>query len=140
MKFNNAVNFKALATAACCLLLLSACATEAITERDIETRAMDRWNTLLSGDLAGAYEFLSPGYRSSVSSMQYQRSLLAMKVKWNKAEFIESNCEEVTCNVKILLHFVIYGALPGVRSFEESQFITESWVKVDGNWYFVPPK
>jgi len=54
----------------CSLLLLSACATTEITESTLEARATERWDTLLGGDLAGAYEYLSPGYRSSVSSLQ----------------------------------------------------------------------
>ena len=57
---------------ACCLLLLQACATTQTTESLIEARAMGRWDALLSDDLAGAYEYLSPGFRSSVSSLQYQ--------------------------------------------------------------------
>ena len=44
----------------CSLLLLSACASTIRTEDTIESRATARWDTLLSDDLAGAYEFLSP--------------------------------------------------------------------------------
>jgi len=44
----------------CILLLLSACATTAQTGDTIEKRATARWDVLLSGDLAGAYEFRNP--------------------------------------------------------------------------------
>ena len=88
--------------------------------------------------MAGAYEYLSPGYRSSVSSLQYQRSLLLKRVKWTKANFIESECEEITCNVKFSLEFTVYGALPGVKAFNGTQDIEESWVLIDDVWYFVP--
>jgi len=124
----------------CSLLLLSACATTARTENVIEKRATARWDTLLSGDLAGAYEFLSPGFRSSVPSLQYQRQLLLNKVKWTGAQYIESDCTETTCKVKISLDYTVYGALPGVKSFDGTQEIEESWVKVNGKWYFVPNK
>ena len=124
----------------CSLLLLSACATTTRTENTIEKRATARWDTLFSGDLAGAYEFLSPGYRSSVPSLQYQRSLLVMKVKWTDARYIESDCTETTCKVKISLDYTVYGAIPGVKSFDGTQEIEESWVKVNGTWYFVPDK
>lgn len=124
----------------CGLLLLSACATSVSTENQIEQRVTARWETLLSGDLAGAYEFLSPGYRSSVSLMQYQRSVLLQQVKWTSAKYVESTCEETTCSVKVLVGFTVYGALPGVKSFNGTKDIEESWVLISGNWYLVPPQ
>lgn len=127
-------------TGLCCGLLLSACATTSQTGAIIEKRATARWNALLSDDLAGAYEFLSPGFRSSVSSTQYQRSILVQRVKWTGARYVESDCTETTCKVKISLGYTVYGALPGVKSFDGTQIINESWVLSDGNWYLVPDK
>ena len=124
----------------CSLLLLSACATTMKAESGVEERAKQRWELLLSGDLDGAYEYLSPGYRSSVSSLQYQRSLLLMRISWTGAEYIESECEEITCKVKISLGYALHGALPGVKKFEGKQTVEESWLLVDGDWYYVPQK
>lgn len=129
-----------LAGMCCALLLLSACAGMAKTENTIEKRATARWDSLFEEDLAGAYEYLSPGYRSSVSSIQYQRSLLLQKVKWTGARYIESDCIETTCKVKISLDYTVYGAIPGVKSFDGTQVIEESWVRTKGNWYYVPKK
>ena len=127
-----------LAALCCSLLLLSACANTMKSGGDIEKRAMGRWDALLSEDVEAAYEYLSPGYRSSVSLTQYHRSLLLSKVKWTGAKYIESDCEETVCNVKILLDFTVYGALPGVKSLESKQTIEESWVLVNSSWYLVP--
>ena len=121
-----------------CALLLSACATPVSKEIQVEQRATARWETLLSGDLAGAYEYLSPGYRSSVTSIQYQQSIVRQQVQWTSAKYLESTCEETTCNVNILLGFTVYGALPGVKSFDGTKDIEESWVLISGNWYLVP--
>ena len=120
------------------LLMLSACATTARTEKSIENRVAARWNAVLSGDLAGAYEFISPGYRSSVSLSQYQRQILLMRVKWRGARYMDSECTSNTCKVRISLDYTLYGAVPGVKSFEGTQTIDESWVQIDGIWYFVP--
>ena len=125
----------------CCgLLCLSACATTSKNENSIEVRAMERWDALLSGNLDSAYQYLSPGYRSSVSSMQYQRSVLLNRVKWTRANYIESDCAETTCNIKISIEYALYGALPGVKSFEGNQTVDESWILTKGKWYFVPNK
>jgi hypothetical protein len=121
-------------------LLLSACATTMPPEEIVEERAMARWEALLSDDMAGAYEYLSPGYRSSVSLMAYQRYLLLKKVTWNEAQYIESDCIETTCKVKISIKYTIFGAVPGLKSFDSTQTIDESWVLADGNWYLVPKK
>ena len=135
------INFAVLV---CSVLLLSGCATNAVdakkagAESAVQARAMARWSALLDGDLQAAYEFLSPALRSSVSSLQYQRSVLLQKVQWTGAKFIEAVCEETVCNVKISLDFAIRGALPGVRAFEETDVIAESWVLVDDVWYYVP--
>jgi hypothetical protein len=122
----------------CSLVLLSACATPLSKEKQIEKRVTDRWDTIFSGDLAGAYEFLSPGYRSSVSSSQYQRTLLMQNVKWTSAEYMQSECEESTCVVRVTIGYTIYGALRGVKSFDGTQILEESWVLAGGQWYFVP--
>lgn len=130
------------------LLLLTACATSTVDSgapgsdpsNSVEARAMARWDALLGGDLQAAYGYLTPGYRSSVDSLSYQRSILLKKVRWTGAEFVEAVCEEATCNVRISLDFTVSGAVPGVKSFEDSQVVDESWLLVDGTWYFVPVK
>lgn len=122
------------------LLMLSACATAPATSRTtaIEQRATERWEKLLSGDVAGAYEYLSPGFRSSVSSAQYQRAVLLHRVQWTGAKYKSSECNENTCDVKILLSFKIVGGLPGVKSYEGEKDIIESWILSDETWYLVP--
>jgi hypothetical protein len=129
-----------IALVVCVLLLLSACAAPENKQSPIEERVTARWDALLAGDLAGAYEYLSPGYRSSVSSLQYQRTVLLQQIKYTSAKYLSSECEESTCNVRVLVGFTVYGALPGVKSFDGTRNIDESWVQVDGNWYMVPEK
>jgi hypothetical protein len=126
---------------ACGLMLLSACATSTSVspESQVEERATARWEALFSGDLAGAYEYLTPAYRTSVSSLTYQRSVLRKRVAWTSSKYVESVCEESLCKVKFDVGYAIHGALPGVKSFEGTQIIEESWVLIDGQWYFVTP-
>jgi len=119
-------------------MLLSACATTGTKPASIEERATARWDTLLGGDLAGTYEFLSPGYRSAVSSIEYQRSLLLNQLSWTGATYLSSDCTDVACEVKVSLDYSVYGAVPGAKEFKGKQTIVESWVKLDGVWYFVP--
>lgn len=125
---------------ACGLMLLSACATSTSVspESTIEERATARWEKYFNGDLAGAYEYLSPAYRTSVSSLQYQRSVLLKKVAWTSAKYVESTCQETVCLVKFNVGYTVSGAIPGVKSYNGTQIIEESWVLIDGQWYLVP--
>lgn len=125
-------------TLICGILLMSACTSNMPKEASVEDRVAARWEKLLGGDIAGAYEYLSPGYRSSVSSMDYQRSILLKRVQWTSAEYKYSECIESTCDVTILLGYKVAGALPGVKSYEGKKDIVETWIMVDGMWYLVP--
>ncbi len=122
------------------VFLLSACASNPAKNQPIEQRVMSMWDTLLAGDLNGAYEHLSPGYRSSVSLSQYQKQLLLKKVKWTSAKYIESECTETTCKVKISLGYTVFAAVPGVKTFSSTQTITENWLLIDRIWYMVPER
>lgn len=119
-------------------ILVSACATAPTANEIIAQRAQARWDTLFSGDLNGAYQYFSPAYRSSVSSIQFQRRVLTQKVIWTGAEYIDSDCSDVSCKVKILLKFSVIGAVPGVPRFDSQQEVVENWVKSEGQWWFVP--
>ena len=120
------------------LLFLSACESNLSTPELLEQRSMARWDAVINDKLETAYDYLSPGYRSSVSLPQYQRSVLLSKVNRTAARYVKSSCEETSCNVKISLDFTVYRALPGVDSMDVTQTIEESWVLVDGSWYYVP--
>lgn len=131
--------FRRMATFAL-LLSLVACAGTPQKDHPIAERAQARWDTLLSGDLHAAYGYLSPAYRSSVSSVRYQRRIMLQKVRWTGARYIDSDCSEISCKVRISLDFTLIGALPGVRQFNGTQEVEESWVKTGGQWWYVPEK
>jgi len=126
--------------AICAALLLSACAATGKKTETIEERVNGRWAALLGNDIEGAYKYLTPGYRTSVSLQQYQRTLENRRVKWTSAKYVKSNCDESTCAVQVNVGFTVSGALPGVKSMSSSQYTDETWVLVDGKWYMVPPQ
>lgn len=141
MKFSKAGRLVLGMSAAMSLLLLAACATlRQPADKVVGERAVARWDALIKGDYAEAYKYLSPGFRSSVSVRQYEKSFIYNKVIWTSAKLIESNCAEKTCKVRISLGYTVYGALPGVKSFSDEEPIEESWVLSHGSWYILPEK
>jgi len=126
-------------TALAAALLLAACAATATRPEDVATRAQARWDAVTQGDFATAYQYLAPGYRSSVSSVQYQRSLLTQKVHWTGAKVIDSDCSDNTCKVSISLDFEVVKPVPGLNKYDGTQKISEDWILADGQWWYVPP-
>jgi len=131
---------RSLATLAalCAAMLLSACAATGKKTETIEERVNGRWAALLAKDYEGAYEYLTPGFRSSVSLQQYQRSIENRKVRWTSAKYVNSNCEESSCAVRVNIGYTVYGLLPGVKSMNSTQHAEETWILVDRKWYLVP--
>lgn len=126
--------------ALCAAMVLSACAATGKKTESIEDRVNGRWAALLGNDLEGAYKYLTPGYRTSVSMQQYRRAIENRKVRWTSAKYVKSECDESTCEVQVKVGFTIYGALPGVKSMSSSQNTNETWILVEGKWYMVPPQ
>jgi hypothetical protein len=124
----------------CAVSLLSSCAAMGKKTESIEERVNGRWAALFANEIERAYGYLTPGYRSSVSLQQYQRSIENRKMKWTSADYIKSNCDENTCVVQVKVGFTLYGALPGVKAMNSSQYAHETWILVDGTWYMVPPQ
>ena len=122
-------------------LFIAGCASVGKSPDEIVSqRAQERWDLILGGDIEGAYQYLSPGYRSGVSLQDYMKRLLSRKVKWTGAAVDESNCSSNSCKVKISVEYSVYGALPGVSRMDSSRKSTEDWLLVHRKWYFLPAK
>lgn len=142
MKLSVPIKINKLIWMSLALAVLAGCASGVTKPKaaSIDERVMGYWGEVLEGNYLAAYDYLSPGYRSSVDSNRYQRTMLLKKVRWEDAKIIESDCADITCKVKISLKYTVFSAVPGVSSFSSSQNIFESWVLADGIWYLVPER
>jgi len=130
---------KATGTTTLLAILLTGCASMGKTpEEQVTERAQERLDFYLASDFAQSYEYLSPGYRSSVTLMEYQRKAMASPFAWSDAVVAGSDCTESACKLKISMDIVVYGAIPGASKFETKSVATENWIKSGGTWYMVP--
>lgn len=121
------------------LLALTACTGMQTREQaSVEKRAQERLDLIFAGNLGAAYEYLSPGYRSGISSLDWQRAFLSRKVHWEGAQIISSECEEDACKVRISMDFIVFAAVPGASRVELTDVVTENWIRSDGQWFLVP--
>lgn len=125
------------------LAALSACAatsTAPDTDTIIRERAEARWEALLAGDLETAYTYLSPGYRSTTSVVNYGISVATRRVHWTSAEYLQHECEEPRCLVKFRIGFKVMQPVPGMSEFESGNVRDETWIKSDGQWWYLPER
>lgn len=121
-------------------LLLAACASTRTVEPDIKVRAQERWDALLAGDFDTAYSFLSPGYRSSHSRVDFEIGLRSRRIRWTSARVEASTCEADVCSVAVKLGYKVTQPVPGVPVWESSELLSERWVRTDGQWWYLPNK
>jgi hypothetical protein len=119
--------------------LFAGCAAPVKPPEDIVLeRAQERLDLILVEDYVAAYEYLTPGYRSSVTLPAYQRDMALRRARWTAAKATRSDCGEDVCKVRISMDFTVYGAVPGVSSFATKGSGEENWIRTDGQWYHVP--
>ena len=135
--------YRALAMALCATL--AACATGGGTRAgaggkdELQARALERWNLLIEGKTAEAYDFLSAGVRSTKSREQYASEMANRPVKWEKVKYESKECAKPdACVVKLVLDYSVELPLASVGRVSSPAAVEERWIALDGNWYHVP--
>lgn len=128
----------------CLILGLAGCAAsqkagEPAADKVVQ-RAEARWEALLSNDLETAYTFYSPGYRSTVSLVDFGVAYSQRAVRYTSANYISHSCESQRCLVKIEAGWAVMNAVPGVDTFESKSTVEETWIFTEGQWWFLPKK
>jgi len=102
----------------------------------LEQRVTAKWDALIKNDFATAYTFTSPAYRH-LHSLEYFKSRFGGTVKWRRVavahvDFIDKDAATVGINI----HFVYYLKETG-ETFNMENDVKESWVHVNGQWWYV---
>lgn len=122
------------------LLGLAACATTGTGEDRVVERAQARWQALLNGDLDTAYSYYSPGYRATKSRTDFEVELRLKRVKWTSATYREHQCEENRCIVTFDVGYRVARPVPGLDVWDGKSVVRDTWVRSNGEWWFVPDK
>jgi hypothetical protein len=94
----------------------------------VAERAVARWQAMMKGDYAGAYEFLSPGSKAATSAALYKAKF--KNPIWRDVALQTVECEAETCKATLLLTYD-YKSMKGVKTE-----VIESWLLEGGNaWY-----
>lgn len=103
--------------------------------------AEKRQAALLKQDFAGAYKFMSPGYREVNSLRKFTSNYLGVH-SWDSSRVYKTVCEEDICTVYVEVQFdasMLMGAA-GHRTTDGKMLLPrvskETWVKLDNKWWF----
>ena len=121
-------------------MLLSACAATSggPGKENVANRAQARWDALLAQDYEGAYSYLSPGIRSTMSATDFELDFRLRRVQYLSAEYREHSCDEDVCTVKIQLGYRIVRPLAALPEWESKIVVEEQWIKSAGKWWYLP--
>ena len=106
----------------------------------VQSRAVERWNHLISGDFDKAYDFMSPGVRAIMPLDVYRSRVSGSSIRWKKATIGAVECEHELCNVVVQLEYVYMGSIRSAYGQETTTELREKWIYIDGEWWFVPGK
>lgn len=105
----------------------------------VKQRAVERWSLLAEGHPVKAYEYLSPGYRTTHTLDQYVAYVATARLKWKSARVVKQECEAEVCSVHLIVESTVPATLANTpRDLQLQTPLTEQWMASDGQWYFLP--
>ena len=130
-----------IAAVALAAAFLSACAAGGATSRQAQTaseRANERWQAVIAGDHARAYDYLTPGMRSTKSREDYVAEAVIKPVRYLAAKPFDESCETDACTVNLELLYEVTIPMAGAGTQRLPAYLDERWIRLDGRWYFLP--
>lgn len=103
----------------------------------VEARAMERWNYLIAHQAEKAYDYLTPGFRQTVTREKYASDKNDVAIRWNSAKPGGHRCDGDTCVVTVLVESLV--KLPGIGKPQPASLPSEErWIRISGTWYYLP--
>lgn len=104
-----------------------------------EERATQRWQHIIDGHADLAYDFMTPGARSTKTREAWAKEISERPIKWTKVDYLDKACDsDDACQIRLQIEYQapLQGATGGQMSVPGT--LTERWIRIDGIWYFLP--
>jgi len=118
--------------------LLAACASTGSGGGSVVSRAEARWDAIIAGDYNTAYQYYTPGYRSSHTPGDFEVTMRLRKVHIREARYLDQDCDETVCTVSFETKYHVASPVPGLDAWTSTTKIEEKWVKTQGKWWYFP--
>lgn len=105
----------------------------------LERRAVERWQLLIDGKPDEAYDYLTPGYRSTISRQEYARNALLGAIRWRSVNWRDAECRSAdACEVSLQVEYTV--RMSGAGDVPSVNLQKEDWLLVKGKWYLLPAR
>ena len=103
----------------------------------VEQRAQERWNLLIAHKAEKAYDYLSPGFRQTISREKYAQQKNDVALQWKAVHVVGHSCDGDTCDLNINVD--VTAVMPGIGKPAPATVPTlEHWIRLNGNWFYLP--
>lgn len=117
-------------------LALAGC-TDKANDNNVDRRSVERWNFLIAHQAEKAYDYLTPGYRQTKKRDEYASAMNNRPLQWKSVTFNRKECDDDRCTVYIDVAYTL--KMPGsTGAIDTTSTQSETWIRVDGEWYFLP--
>ena len=131
------MNIKKLLLVLGAVALMTACAEPRDPVEVVSERSQARWDALVAEDFVAARQYYTPGFRETTPEPDYRFDMERRPVRWESAEVLGAECEESRCTVEVLIGYRIPSAPGNINNLGNTRPITEEWVEIDGDWWFI---
>lgn len=127
------------------LLALAACgagavkpAAKAQDDSVLQKLATERWSLLIEHHADKAYDYLTPGTRTTQTREKYAREMSNRPVHWKSVEYVDHKCDDPdACTVQLRASYSV-NLNARMGSVDSVTLVWERWVRIDGRWYYLP--
>ena len=139
MKTTNYTFVFRLALAAVVAFAFASCASQPRNESDhVVERAQELRELLIAGELEEAYEYYSPGYRSTHSLIDFGVQERTRRVRYTSVNYQSHECDESRCIVKFDMGYRVATPVPGLSYYDGTSLVEDTWIKTQGEWWYLP--
>lgn len=120
-------------------ILLTSCEDQ--EKNKLDNRVIDFWNFKIDKDYKKAYNFLSPGWKSTESQESYAQRIEQSVVTWIDVKLKKKMCSKPgLCQVglEVTYEYMFRGAT--TQKMTIPTMLVENWMLIDNIWYNVPIK
>jgi hypothetical protein len=133
----------------CALLLplaLAACGGGAAVKAPandsaLEKRSVERWNLLIAHKADKAYDYLSPGTRSTETREKYAADMNNRPVHWQSVTYVDRKCDDPdACTLQMQATYSVNMSARMGQDVQSATLVWERWIRVNGQWYYLPER
>ena len=133
----------------CALLLplaLAACGGGAAVkvpanDSALEKRSVERWNLLIAHKADKAYDYLSPGTRSTETREKYAADMNNRPVHWQSVTYVDRKCDDPdACTLQMQATYSVNMSARMGQDVQSATLVWERWIRVNGQWYYLPER